>query len=91
MKERGYNRPLTGFKPIAMPKNTPTGIILGGLCVAFAFGMIWYIWWLAGLSFVAALAVGIGHTFNYKREYNLTADEIARAESERTRLLGAQA
>ncbi len=91
MKKRGYHRPLTGFKPIHMPKNTATGIILAGLCVGFAFGMIWYIWWLAALSFVAALAVGIGHTFNYKREYDIPADDIARAESERTRLLGAQA
>ena len=88
MKERGYHRPLTGFKPIPMPKNTATGVILAGLCVGFAFGMIWYIWWLAALSFVAALAVGIGHTFNYNREYDLPADDIARAESERTRCSG---
>ena len=31
MKKRGYHRPLTGFKPIHMPKNTGAGIILGGL------------------------------------------------------------
>jgi cytochrome o ubiquinol oxidase subunit 1 len=91
MKERGYHRPLTGFKPIAMPKNTPTGIILGGLSVAFAFGMIWYIWWLAALGFIGAIAVGIAHTFNYKREYDFSADDIARTEAARTHLLGAKA
>ena len=53
--------------------------------------MIWYIWWLAALELRRAIAVGIGHTFNYNREYDLPADDIARAESERTRLLGAQA
>ena len=53
--------------------------------------MIWYIWWLAALGFVGAIAVGIAHTFNYKREYDFAADDIARTEAERTRLLGARA
>jgi cytochrome o ubiquinol oxidase subunit I len=91
MKQRGHDRPLTGFKPINMPANTGTGIILAGFCVAFAIGMIWYVWWLAVLSFIAALATAIGHTFNYKRDLDYPADEIARAETERTRLLEAQA
>ena len=30
MKQRGYARPLTGFKPIHMPRNTGAGIILAG-------------------------------------------------------------
>ncbi|MFZ0374630.1 MAG: cytochrome o ubiquinol oxidase subunit I [Xanthobacteraceae bacterium] len=91
MKQRGHDRPLTGFKPINMPANTGTGIILAGFCVAFAIGMIWYVWWLAVLSFIAALATAIGHTFNYKRDLDFPADEIARAETERTRLLEARA
>ena len=47
MKKHGYKRPLEGFIPIHMPKNTGTGVILGGLSVAFGFAMIWHIWWLA--------------------------------------------
>ena len=38
-----------------------------------------------------ALATAIGHTFNYKRDLDYPADEIARAETERSRLLEAQA
>ena len=53
--------------------------------------MIWYVWWLAALSFIAALATAIGHTFNYKRDLDFPSDEIAHAEAERTRLLEAQA
>ena len=30
MKQRGYVRPLEGFKPIHMPKNTGAGVILAG-------------------------------------------------------------
>ncbi|MDR6290685.1 cytochrome o ubiquinol oxidase subunit 1 [Inquilinus ginsengisoli] len=87
MKKRGYVRPVAGFKPIHMPKNTGTGIIIAGLGVAFAFAMIWYIWWLAAISFAGMLAVAIGHTFNYKRDFHIPAETVTKAEDERTRLL----
>jgi cytochrome o ubiquinol oxidase subunit 1 len=87
MKKRGYVRPLAGFKAIHMPKNTGTGIILAGLSVAFSFGMVWYIWWLAAFSFAAMLAVAIGHTFNYKRDYHIPADIVTKVEDERSRAL----
>ncbi|MDH6267509.1 cytochrome o ubiquinol oxidase subunit 1 [Rhizobium sp. SG_E_25_P2] len=90
MKSRGYSRPLEGFKPIHMPKNTGTGVILGGLSVVLAFALIWYIWWLAAVSFVAILAVSIGHTFNYKRDYYIPADEVIDTEAKRTALLAAK-
>src|SRR3546814_5879450 len=31
MKRRGHTRPLAGYLPIHMPKNTPAGIVLAGL------------------------------------------------------------
>ena len=90
MKKRGYQRPASGYRSIHMPSNTGTGVILGGLSVAFAVGMIWYIWWLAGLSFIGILAVTIGHTFNYKRDFHIPEDVVERTENERTRQLAMQ-
>ncbi|NLS01699.1 cytochrome o ubiquinol oxidase subunit I [Rhizobium sp. P38BS-XIX] len=90
MKNRGYVRPTEGFIPIHMPKNTGTGIILGVLSIGFAFGMIWYMWWLAAITFVAMLVVTIGHTFNYKRDYHIPADEVVKTEAERTKQLAGQ-
>jgi cytochrome o ubiquinol oxidase subunit 1 len=90
MKGRGYSRPLEGFKPIHMPKNTGTGVILGALSVGLAFGLIWYMWWLAALSFATMIVVGIGHTFNYKRDFYIPADVVVRTEEERTAQLAAQ-
>jgi cytochrome o ubiquinol oxidase subunit 1 len=87
MKERGCERPLQGFRPIHMPRNTGTGIILGGLSIGFGFGMIWYIWWLAALSFAAMIAVTIVHTFNYKRDYYVPVQDVLQVEGERTRLM----
>ena len=90
MKKRGYQRPLSGYEAIHMPSNTGAGVILSGLSVAFGVGMIWYMWWLAGLSFIGILAVAIGHTFNYKRDFYIPKDVVERTEGERTRQLAMQ-
>ncbi|RUX32369.1 cytochrome o ubiquinol oxidase subunit I [Mesorhizobium sp. M2A.F.Ca.ET.042.01.1.1] len=90
MKRAGYRRPLSGFKPIHMPKNTGTGVILAIFSVALGFGLIWYMWWLAALSFVCLIATAIGHTFNYHRDFDIPAAEVAQTEEARTALLAAQ-
>jgi cytochrome o ubiquinol oxidase subunit 1 len=88
MKKRGYQRPLTGFRPIHMPKNTGAGVIIAGLATICGFALIWYIWWLAALSFIGVLAAVIIHTFNYDRDFHIPADEVVQAEDARTQLLG---
>ncbi len=92
MKARHYERPITGYADIHMPSSTGAGIILGGLSVAFGVGMIWYVWWLAALAFVGIIAVGIGHTFNYKRDFHIPAARVTEVEEARsTQLAGALA
>lgn len=90
MKKAGYTRPLSGFKPIHMPSNTGTGVILAAFSVALGFGLIWYIWWLAALSFVCLIATAIGHTFNYHRDFHIPSAEVTQTEEARTTLLAAQ-
>jgi cytochrome o ubiquinol oxidase subunit 1 len=90
MKSHGAAQPSEGYQAIHMPKNTATGVVLGSLMTAFGFAMIWYIWWLAALSFVAAIAYGIFHTFNYDRDYYIPAEEVARTEQARAGNLATQ-
>jgi len=90
MKRRGYQRPLQGFIPIHMPKNTGAGVILAGLSMICGFAMIWHIWWLAIAAFAGVIGGVIIHTFNYHRDFHLSADEVARVEGERSRLLAQQ-
>jgi hypothetical protein len=90
MKTRGGERPTQGYHAIHMPKNSATGVVLGALATAFGFAMIWYMWWLAAVSFVAAIAYAIFHTFNYDRDYHIPADEVARIEDARTHRLATQ-
>jgi cytochrome o ubiquinol oxidase subunit 1 len=87
MKRRGYARPLEGFTPIHMPKSTSAGFIIAALSAACGFGLIWQMWLLAGVAFVAMVAAVIVHTFNYKRDYHIPAEDVVRTETERTRLL----
>lgn len=87
MKKNGYQRPQQGFVAIHMPKNTAAGFIIAALSAAMAFGLIWQMWLLAGLGFVATLVAIIVHTFNYKRDFYIPADQVGRVEAARTRQL----
>jgi cytochrome o ubiquinol oxidase subunit 1 len=87
MKARGYERPTTGYIPIHMPANTGAGVILAGISTVLGFALIWHIWWLAALSFVALVATAIAHTFNFKRDYYIPAEEVVRVEDARTEAL----
>ena len=91
MKARGYNRPTSGFRDIHMPRNTGTGVILGALSVGVGVGMIWYVWWLAALSFAAILGVVIVHSFNYVRDFHIPAADVAKVEDARTAALAGAA
>ncbi|MGE4307047.1 MAG: cbb3-type cytochrome c oxidase subunit I, partial [Novosphingobium sp.] len=89
MKRCGVQRPTSGFRPIHMPKNTATGVVLAGLSAVLGFAMIWYIWWLAAAAFAGILGYAIAHTFNYKRDYHLPAQTVVETEDARTRQLAA--
>ncbi|CUX27848.1 MULTISPECIES: cytochrome o ubiquinol oxidase subunit I [Agrobacterium] len=91
MKKRGYSRPLEGFIPIHMPKNTGAGVIISAISVVLGFALVWHIWWLAALSFIGVIAVSIAHTFNYNRDYYIPASDVSTVEAERTKLLAKQA
>ncbi len=89
MKQRGARRPLTGFKPIHMPRNTAAGFIISMLATALGFALVWRMWLPAGVLFALTIAAAIRHTFNYDRDFHIPADEVRSTEDERTRALAA--
>jgi len=89
MKKHGYKRPMHGFVPIHMPANTWAGPVIPAISFLMAFGIIWHMWLLVGVSFVALIAVTIYHTFNYKRDYYIPAEQVIRTEEEHNRMLEA--
>lgn len=87
MKKNNFVRPTADFLAIHMPKNTGAGFVISALSAACAFALIWQMWLVAGLGFLAVMAAIIIHTFNYQRDFYISADDVARTEGDRTRLL----
>lgn len=87
MKREGYTRPTDGYLPIHMPKYTSAGVIIAGLMTVMGFALIFHIWWLAAISFVAGIGWGIFHTFNYDQDYYVPADEVDAIEKKYTQSL----
>ena len=78
MKGHGYKRPLNGFKPIHMPRNTASGVVISVLSMTCGFALIWHMWLIAGVAFATLVLGSIVHTFNLKRDFHIPADEVAR-------------
>src|SRR5471030_1153529 len=87
MKKHGYQRPTSGFTKIHMPKNTWAGFVIAALSAVVGFGLIWQMWLVAGLGFVVMMAAIIIHTFNYNRDFYISAEEVTRTEDAYTKLL----
>ena len=91
MKKRGHERPAGGFKPIHMPRNTAMGMTLAALSTVLGFALVWYVWWLAALAFIAIVAAAIRHTFNYHTSFYIPATEVNRVEAQRVAQLTGRA
>jgi cytochrome o ubiquinol oxidase subunit 1 len=91
MKQRGARRPLAGFKPIHMPKNTAAGFVIAMLATACGFALVWHMWLPVALSFAAVVIAAVVHTFNYEREFHIEAEVVARTEQARTEAFAAAA
>ncbi|MGW8393497.1 cytochrome o ubiquinol oxidase subunit I [Pseudoduganella sp. HUAS MS19] len=89
MKRRNYIRPVKDFVAIHMPKNTAAGFVIAGLSAVTGFALVWQMWIFAVLGLVATVGAAIIHTFNYKRDYYIPAEEVVVTEAERTRILEA--
>ncbi len=89
MKQRGFQRVQSGFLSVHMPKNTPAGVVLAALSTALGFAMVWHVWWLALASLVAIVVYAIYHSFDYDRDYHISAEDIAATEHARSERLRA--
>ncbi|QSX33652.1 cytochrome o ubiquinol oxidase subunit I [Shewanella avicenniae] len=68
------------YEPIHMPKNTSAGVLIGGALTVMSFALIWHIWWLAGVSFVAAIVFFIMRAYDNDVDYYVQPDEIEKIE-----------
>ena len=76
-KEGGnaYQRP-DAYVDIALPKNSPTGPLLGVIGFMIAFGLVWHIWWMVLLFTLAAVAAMIVHGFARDNTRIVSAQQV---------------
>ncbi len=71
---------LRDYKPIEMPRNSPTGFITAFFATMTGFALIWHIWWLVGVGIVAAYAVFVWFAWRDVEEYLIPAEQVARID-----------
>lgn len=74
-------KPEKTFEDIHLPINTPMGFYIGMLSMVFGFAMVWYIYWLAILTFIGILACLITHLSQPVEEEVLTAAEVRKIDA----------
>lgn len=81
MKVEGAPIKTSGFKDIHMPSNTSAGFWLGILGLVLGFALVWHIWWLVILSFIASVAGFICYSFFGDHDgYYIPAAEVQKHE-----------
>lgn len=87
MKEKGENpnnqithKGEVKYEDIHMPKNTAIGVFAGGITFFIGFGIIWHIWWLAGISTILCVAFLIYRAFDQNIDYYIKASEVEKNE-----------
>jgi cytochrome o ubiquinol oxidase subunit I len=85
MKRTGRPPVEPAYEPFEMPRNSPAGVIIAFFAVVMGFALIWYIWWLAVLGFVAAAIIVLIAGWPDEREHEIAAADIARMERARAR------
>ena len=71
------------YEAIEMPRNSPAGFITAFFAVVMGFSLIWQIWWLAIVGFLAAVTVVLIAGWSIEREHEISAVEVAQMERAR--------
>lgn len=64
------------YKDIYLPKNSSLGLVIAMFAFLIGFGLIWHMWWLAGVGLLGVVACIIIRTSNDDTEYLISAKEI---------------
>ncbi|MEA2908376.1 MAG: cytochrome o ubiquinol oxidase subunit [Bradyrhizobium sp.] len=71
------------YRPIELPRNSPTGFVTAFFATITGFSLIWHIWWLVVLGLVGAFATFVVFAWRDVPEYEVPADEVARIDRAR--------
>jgi cytochrome o ubiquinol oxidase subunit 1 len=83
MKRKGRAPVKPTYEAIELPHNSPAGFVTAFFATVLGFALIWHIWWLAILNFVAAIIVVLIAGWSIEREEEISAAEVAQMEQAR--------
>ena len=83
MKRTGRPAAQPEYEAIEMPRNSPAGLITAFFATIMGFSLIWHIWWLAIIGFLAAAVVVLTAAWNAAREREISASELGQVERSR--------
>lgn len=69
------------YEDITLPKNTPLGIFIAAAAFLCGFGLIWHIWWLAGIGLLGVITLLIVRASDDETEYTIPAAEVAKMDA----------
>jgi cytochrome o ubiquinol oxidase subunit 1 len=75
------------YEDIHMPRNTSAGFLVSVFGLAFCFGFVWHIWWLAGLGLAAMIITFIARSYDRDVDYYVPAAVVERIEHARMQQL----
>lgn len=68
------------YKDILLPKNSGFGIMIAAFAFMVGFGLIWHMWWLAGIGAIAIVICVIIRISNEETEYTISAAELEKLD-----------
>ena len=71
------------YSAIAVPKNSMSGVLIGFLAIAFGFGIVWHMVWMALGSFIVIVIVLIIRLTSDDNEKTVSAREVEEADKKR--------
>ena len=68
------------YQDIYLPKNSSLGLVIAMFAFLIGFGLIWHMWWLAGIGLAGVIICIIVRTSNDDTEYLVTAKELEKLD-----------
>lgn len=83
--KQSKNRATAPYEDVHLPKNSMLGIVVAAGAFMAGFGIVWHMWWLAGVGLVTIIVTIIVRSMNEEPEYTITAKEIEKMDKKARR------
>lgn len=80
-RKSGHMQKAPVYTDVWLPKNSGLGLMIAGFAFLVGFGLIWHIWWLAGLGLLGAVVCVIIRANDDNTEYVITAAQMKQLDT----------